>query len=100
MIPVATTTWSKPAAASCAGGDGVSRGVFDRVVLRRRGGAPVAAEVLDHKTGGEDDLDAAVEHHRPQMEAYRRALSAIAGLPPERITARLLFLDAGRVVDV
>jgi hypothetical protein len=88
-------------------------GSFDRVVLARRGGALVAAQVLDWKTdavlagaaAGAGAVDEAAladrtAHHRPQMAAYRAALVALTGLPPAKVACRLFFLSADRAVDV
>jgi ATP-dependent exoDNAse (exonuclease V) beta subunit len=92
-----------------AGEEVLVPGAFDRVVLwRDAAGAPLAAEVVDFKTddvgepGAPDAarLDARAAHYAPQMQAYRRALGQMTGLPPGRITARLLFLGADVVRDV
>jgi len=58
--------------------------------------------VLDYKTdrASGPDLSERVEHYRPQLEGYRRALAAITGLGAERIEARLLFLPAGELVAI
>jgi ATP-dependent exoDNAse (exonuclease V) beta subunit len=79
-------------------------GSFDRVVLARREDRPVAALVVDFKTdalaaGDEGALASQVEHHRPQMQAYRRALAALTGLQPDDVGCRLLFLAADRAAD-
>jgi ATP-dependent exoDNAse (exonuclease V) beta subunit len=78
-------------------GDRLLAGRFDRVMVYRRGGLPVRAELLDYKTdrlepGG---ADAAAEPYRPQMQAYRQALCAMLGLPAARINTALLFVTAG-----
>jgi ATP-dependent exoDNAse (exonuclease V) beta subunit len=92
-----------------AGDEVLVPGAFDRVVLwRDAAGAPQAAEIVDFKTDdvGTPDapdtarLDAKAAHYAPQMQAYRRALAQITGLPPERIACRLLFLGADVVRDV
>ncbi len=86
-------------------------GQVDRLVLFRRRGAhdevspaPAAAEVLDYKTddpaGGEEGLREAAERYRPQLEAYRRAASDLRAVPLERVRSRLVFLPAGRVVEL
>lgn len=78
-------------------------GTFDRVVLHRdEEGALTRAEVLDWKTDRveESGLSERAEHYRPQLEAYGRVLAAMTGLAPERIALRLVFLRAGRVVDL
>lgn len=81
---------------------GLLVGSIDRVVLALREGRPVAAEIIDYKTdrvaGGA--LDGLVEHYRPQLQAYRRALCALTGLAPERVACRLLFLESSAVRDV
>jgi hypothetical protein len=41
-----------------------------------------------------------VEHYRPQLDAYRAAVAAGYGIPPSRVTARLVFLQATRVMEV
>lgn len=86
----------------------VVTGQVDRLVLFRRAGEapsrPAAAEVLDYKTddpgGGEEGLREAAERYRPQLEAYRRAAADLRGIAPERIRAVLVFLPAGRVVEL
>jgi ATP-dependent exoDNAse (exonuclease V) beta subunit len=78
-------------------------GSFDRVVLARRGERATGAQLVDHKTDSAPDeaaLAARVAHHRPQMEAYRRALVALTGLPAQSVACRLLFLSADRVAEV
>ena len=39
-------------------------------------------------------------HYAPQLQAYRRALVVLTGLPPERVACRLLFLDVDEVREV
>ncbi len=95
----------RPFSVVLEGEDGVERlwsGVFDRVVLEGDPGAWRRATVLDYKTdrASGPDLSERVEHYRPQLEGYRRALAAITGLGAERIEARLLFLPAGELVAI
>lgn len=79
-------------------------GRFDRVTLERdANGRAVRAAVLDFKSDRVDDeaaLAAKVEIYRRQLVWYRRAAARLTGLPPERVTAHLLFTRLGRVVDV
>ena len=80
-------------------------GSFDRVVWLADGERKVAADVIDFKTdmllpGDELSLAARTAHYRPQLDAYRRAISAMCGLPAESIAARLVFPFAGEIVDV
>lgn len=75
------------------------QGIFDRVVLHRRGDEVTAAEILDFKTDDvSGDLSRVVETYRPQLDAYRRALSVLLDLPLEKIAARLLLVRTGAVV--
>jgi len=78
------------------------RGSFDRVILQRKGEGYVSAIIQDYKTDSvdADSVDARVDHHSPQLIAYRRALCSITGLAPEAVGAQLLFLGAGIVKDV
>jgi ATP-dependent exoDNAse (exonuclease V) beta subunit len=80
-------------------------GSLDRVVWLADGERVVAADVIDFKTdmllpGDELSLAARTAHYRPQLEAYRRAITAMCRLPAECIAARLVFPFAGQVVDV
>ena len=80
-------------------------GSIDRLVRIYQNDKIMAADVVDFKT---DVLDAAderavaekVEFYRPQLQAYRRAVRRMTGLPDERISARLLFTHPGIVKDV
>ncbi len=79
-------------------------GTFDRVVLARgEGGGLAGAVILDFKTNrveGATAVARTVEHYTPQLQAYRRALSAMLGLPAERIRAVLLFTVPGVAAEV
>lgn len=80
------------------------QGRFDRLVIARAAGRVVRAEVVDFKTDRmptEADMSAlakAVEHHRPQMEAYRRAAAALLRLPVSATAATLIFTSVGEAV--
>ena len=80
--------------------DAILSGSLDRLVLVYRGESLAAAEVLDFKTdqvseSRPEQLAASVATYRPQLTAYRQAVSRITGLPLERIFARLLFVEPG-----
>ncbi len=86
-------------------GDSLVNGIIDRLVLHRRAGKVVAADVVDFKTDSvditkEETIVARVEFHRGQMEAYRRAVARMEGIAPERVRSRLLFVTAGVVREV
>lgn len=74
-------------------------GTFDRVAMwRDTNHKLLRAELIDFKTGCDDQ--AAVEYFSPQLEIYRKALAAMLGLPVEKITASLFFVDSGKRVDL
>jgi hypothetical protein len=80
-------------------------GFIDRLVLLSSDRRVIGAEVLDYKTDAvdphdEDDVAAKVDHYRPQLQAYRRAVSKLTHLPMERILARLIFVESGLVRSV
>jgi ATP-dependent exoDNAse (exonuclease V) beta subunit len=80
-------------------------GIMDRLVLLREAGRVVGAEILDYKTDALKAGDAAaiatkVAHYQPQIDAYRAAVAAGYGVVPARITARLVFLAVGEVVEL
>jgi ATP-dependent exoDNAse (exonuclease V) beta subunit len=78
-------------------------GVFDRLVLWSRGDRLEHAEIFDFKTdeiADDAELAAATENYRTQLDLYRRAVTQIFGLPTDNISARLLFVNPGRVIDV
>ena len=83
----------------------IVQGTIDRLVLLVRKGRPVAAEILDFKT---DRLtgDAAswtndrLEYYRPQLAAYREAVSQCFRVDELSIATRLILLEADAVVTV
>jgi len=75
-------------------------GSIDRLVLIYDGEELVAAEIIDFKTDTivADDpakLTEKVDYYRPQLDAYRRAVSNMTGLPESHIATGLLFVSAG-----
>ncbi len=83
-------------------GDAWFSGTFDRVVIERDArGLPLRATILDYKSNDVRDEAAvreAAEHYRPQLDTYRRALSAMLGLPETQIRTRLIFTQPGLAV--
>jgi ATP-dependent exoDNAse (exonuclease V) beta subunit len=78
-------------------------GAIDRLVVWRRDGRPLWADVIDFKTNpvGDDWAeDRLVAHYRPQLDAYRRAVSRAFDLPLERVSARLALVARGTVRQV
>ena len=79
------------------------RGTFDRVALRHEGSEVSWAVLLDFKTDHVPDdarLQEAVQRYAPQLAAYRHALARVLGTEEERVTARLVFLGSGHVIDL
>ena len=86
-------------------GERMVTGSIDRLVLLRDSGRIVAADVLDFKTDAvtpseRDAFDARVAFYTPQLAEYRRVVSELLQLEPERIAARLVFLKSGAIVPV
>ncbi|HYV36253.1 MAG TPA: 3'-5' exonuclease, partial [Gemmataceae bacterium] len=86
-------------------GESFWNGSLDRVVWIADDDRVVAADVLDYKTdaiasGDDAALVSRTEHYRPQLEAYRRVVATLAGMTIESVTARLLFTNAGKVVNI
>jgi ATP-dependent exoDNAse (exonuclease V) beta subunit len=82
--------------------DAVFQGRVDRIVLLKRDGELLGAEVLDYKTdtvhpaqGGH--FAEAEARYRPQLDAYRRAVGARFGLSPAQVSGGLIFLRPGTV---
>jgi ATP-dependent exoDNAse (exonuclease V) beta subunit len=80
-------------------------GIIDRLVLVRREGRVVAAEVVDYKTdriapGDDEALRESVALYAPQLRAYRRAVAHLYGIEPDAVRLRLVYLVPGVVRDV
>jgi ATP-dependent exoDNAse (exonuclease V) beta subunit len=80
-------------------------GSLDRIVWLGDGKQTLAADVIDFKTDAIQPGDGAAleerrEHYRPQVEAYRFVVARMARLPEERVAARLVFTNAGKIVDL
>ena len=96
-----TALWREKAFEVFADGVWVS-GRFDRVVF-----AGGRATVIDFKTNalrrgeGAADFEARMrETYAGQMRTYRAAVSALTGLSPEKVSARLLLTASRSVVDM
>ena len=78
------------------------QGRVDRIVLWKEGQRISGAEVLDYKTDPLDSSDSkaaaeSCERYRPQLNIYRRAVSARFGVPVDLVAGTLLVLRAGSV---
>jgi ATP-dependent helicase/nuclease subunit A len=85
-------------------GDQFTNGIFDRVVIyKAEDGSITRAEIIDFKTDrihAYNTIESATEHHRPQLEAYRKALARIVGIDEAVIDLKLLFTDVPELVTV
>lgn len=83
----------------------ILRGTIDRLVLVRSQGQVIAADIVDFKTDAIAASDpkllaSKTEFYLPQITAYRRAVAKMWRLGESAITARLVFLAAGKVVEL
>jgi hypothetical protein len=78
------------------------QGTMDRVIWVYQGNQRVAADIIDFKSDVVDDakLQSRIEHYRPQMEVYRRAVSRFAKIPIECIATRLVFSHPRQVINL
>ena len=78
------------------------QGVIDRLVLIYDSDQLVAAQVIDFKTDAitSNNLHQKTEFYRPQLTAYRQAVSEFCRLPLEKISVQLAFVRTGDVVDI
>ena len=96
-----------------SGPEGVLQGSIDRLVLETETVADgsgescrvVGARIIDFKTDRLDsDLAAPsevlLERHRLQLEGYRAAIARSYGIDTSTITAAIVAVDAGLVVDL
>jgi ATP-dependent exoDNAse (exonuclease V) beta subunit len=79
-------------------------GVFDRVVVERDGEWRARrATVFDFKTDRVDEPDelvAAANRYREQLETYRRVAAVLTGLPPGDVQWVLVFTHPGKLVPL
>ena len=77
-------------------------GSIDRLVVARRAGKPIAADIIDFKTDAVSEtasIDQRTDHYRPQIAEYRKAVQQFLSLDETVISGRLLFVEAGKLVD-
>ncbi len=80
-------------------------GSIDRLVLIRRNGQVIAADIIDFKTDAllgdeETAVREKVAVYRDQLRSYARAIALMYKLTPDRISTRLVMLAIGRVETV
>ncbi|MCA9049758.1 MAG: PD-(D/E)XK nuclease family protein, partial [Planctomycetaceae bacterium] len=82
----------------------VVQGTIDRLVLLVDRGQPIAADIVDFKTDrffGDRQrwIQEKVAVYGPQLQEYREAVSHCFRIPEQRISTRLLLLEADEVVE-
>ncbi|MDF1838610.1 MAG: 3'-5' exonuclease, partial [Planctomycetota bacterium] len=76
-------------------------GSMDRLIVQYSGDKPVAAHVIDFKTGGVDEsAEALTQTYGQQLRVYARAVSKQFDLPLASIRTSLAMLDRGEVLDL
>ena len=85
-------------------GDVLMEGAIDRLVISYDGTHAIAAEIIDYKSDrtetGSASITSLTRRYAPQLRAYREAVSAMYRIPLEACSATLVFLEAGRLVEV
>ncbi len=85
--------------------ESILQGFIDRLVLLEQDQTVLVADVIDFKTdslrpGDQRAEQQRVDWYRPQLEAYRFAVSKIFRLELEFVTTHLVFVATDRVVKV
>jgi ATP-dependent exoDNAse (exonuclease V) beta subunit len=86
-------------------GNTLLTGSIDRLVLIGHKDNLLAADITDYKTDAiraddEPALQSRIDYYRPQLAAYRRAVSQFSRLAESRISTRLVFLHSGQTIDL
>ncbi len=98
----AATVWRERMFEAVIDGEWIT-GMFDRVVIEYDADGKVrAARIQDFKTNDvpPDGWDDVVNHYRPQLRLYARALAKLLRFPAADIECVLLFTRAHRIVIV
>jgi ATP-dependent exoDNAse (exonuclease V) beta subunit len=95
-----------------SGPEGVQQGSIDRLILETEPGPGgeasrrvVGARIIDFKTGrvdsgSEDPSEVLLERHRLQLEGYRAAIARSYAIESSAISAAIVAVDAGLVVEL
>jgi hypothetical protein len=90
----------------------VQQGSIDRLILETEPGPGgeasrrvVGARIIDFKTGrvdsgSEDPSEVLLERHRLQLEGYRAAIARSYAIESSAISAAIVAVDAGLVVEL
>ncbi len=76
---------------------GEFNGRIDRLVIGRRDGVAIWADLIDFKSDAAslETLSEVQDRYRSQLDDYRRAVQVMLDLSPEQVSARLLFTGPG-----
>lgn len=74
-------------------GNALVRGIIDRLVVYQSGGK-LRAEIFDFKVSKEQDRDLLFQRYKPQLLAYRNAVSQMWKIPEEDVAIGLVVLIA------
>lgn len=77
---------------------GLEVGTIDRLVLGYVGSTVKFAEIIDFKTDVDTSKHTAM--HAEQLKSYKAAIADIYHLPPEAVSAKLLYLETSEVKEV
>ncbi len=85
--------------------DRILSGFVDRLVVLKRNSQVAAADVIDFKTdelqaGDHMAIQARTDIYRPQLAAYRDAVARMLDLPPDRVSARLMYVAIDQCVQI
>ncbi|WP_437228689.1 UvrD-helicase domain-containing protein [Planctomicrobium sp. SH661] len=78
-------------------------GNIDRMIVFRREGRPVSAEIIDFKTDSvtnPEQQELLVNLYRRQLETYRKAASELLAIPLSDVTASLAFCSNDQLVSL
>ena len=87
----------------------ILRGSIDRLLVCFQENKAISAEITDYKTDTYREecglsLDEFIAEHtefyKPQLDAYRYAVSRLYGLKPENIAVKLLYTSPGKIIEV
>ena len=80
----------------------VVQGIVDRLILVYQGDEVIAADLIDFKADSisQNNLQERIEFYRPQMATYRMAISKVLGIPSDRISTRIVFVDADMIINL
>ncbi|MDA0667569.1 MAG: UvrD-helicase domain-containing protein [Planctomycetota bacterium] len=76
----------------------ILQGIYDRVILHRRNGKVISADVIDFKTGAAPPDGVIPETYQLQLDAYRRALCVQHNIEAADVSCKLLFVDSGDLI--